>query len=87
MKFAAEKITDNDFYNLDTSNPIVMDFTIDNSNLVHYQDPNLNKLVKFDETEMVIQIHKCGKQYLGNICIGIDGVRSHIATNKTNLLK
>ncbi|BCG59086.1 ATP-dependent nuclease [Paenibacillus sp. URB8-2] len=87
MKFAAEKITDNDFYNLDTSNPIVMDFTIDNSNLVHYQDPNLNKLVKFDETEMVIQIHKCGKQYLGNICIGIDGVRSHIATNKNQSLE
>ncbi|GGG02543.1 ATP-dependent nuclease [Paenibacillus abyssi] len=84
MRFAAEKITDNDYYNLDTNKPIVIGFTIENTALTQYQDPKLNKLVKFKETEMIIQIHKSGKLYLGNICVGIDGIRSHEVTNTTN---
>ncbi|MBH5318474.1 AAA family ATPase [Paenibacillus sp. GSMTC-2017] len=85
-KFAAEKITDNDYYNLDTNRPIVIEFTINNSTLTQYQDPKLNKLVKFKETEIVIQIHKSGKLYLGNICIAINGIRSHEVTNTNQYL-
>lgn len=87
MKFSADKTTDNDFYNLDTSNPIAVEFTIVNAALLQYQDPSLNKLTSFNETDMIIKIHKCGRQYLGNIYIRINGIDSHEATSKNQSLE
>ncbi|PJN56365.1 hypothetical protein PAEVO_30880 [Paenibacillus sp. GM2FR] len=86
MRFLAEKITDNDFYNLDTSKPIKMEFTIDKKMLIQYNDPNLNKIAGFDEIDMVIQVHKCNKQYLGNVCLSISGVQSHNCFNNKQIL-
>lgn len=86
MRFQTDKITDNDFYNLDTSKPIKMSFTIDKKMLIHYNDPNINKITRFNEIDMVIQIHKCNKQYLGNISLCIKGVNSHTCSNNNQVL-
>ncbi|MNW40209.1 hypothetical protein D3C74_173170 [compost metagenome] len=85
-RFLTENITDNDFYNLDTSEPIEMAFTIENAMLIEYKDPYLNKLMPYSETEMIIQIHKCGKKYLGNIRLRINDLESHSCTNNNQTL-
>jgi predicted ATPase len=85
-RFSTDKITDNDFYNLETTKPIILEFKIDNSTLEQYGDPDLNKLVIFNETDMLIRIFKCGKQYMGNICININGIFSHTAVLKNQTL-
>lgn len=85
--FLADKITDNDFFNLDTSKPIIIEFTIDNMILAKYNDPQLNKLSGYSETIMIMQIHKCGRQYLGSICLNVNNICSHNVENRNQSLE